>query len=120
MAFYQYLVFNGEKIPMPVSYEVSLGTVEADSGGETEAGTKQRDVIRSGIVSISVSLGVTAVWLSKLTAYSKYDKLTVKYLDTETLTLVETEMFIEDFSVSLKKDTSYKGLWEVSFRLQEF
>ena len=119
MAFYQYLVFNGENIPTPVSYAVSLDTVEADSGGETEAGTKQRDVIRSGIVTISVSFAVTAVWLSKLTAYSKMDKLTVRYFDTETLTLVETEMFIDGFSVSLKKDTSYKGLWEVSFKLQE-
>ena len=48
MAHLQYLVFNGENIPKPVSYEVELTDVEADSGGMTEAGTVQRDVVRDG------------------------------------------------------------------------
>ena len=38
MAFFQYLVFDGENLPLPDSYEVELEDVEADSGGETEAG----------------------------------------------------------------------------------
>lgn len=46
MAFIQYLVFDGLLLPMPNSYEVELNDVEADSGGETEAGTVQRDVVR--------------------------------------------------------------------------
>ena len=46
MAHLQYLVFNNENIPMPASYSVSLSDVEADSGGVTEAGTTQRDVVR--------------------------------------------------------------------------
>ena len=37
MAFFQYLVFDGENLPLPDSYEVELEDVEADSGGETEA-----------------------------------------------------------------------------------
>ena len=55
MAFYVYLKFNDEEIPMPTSYEVGLEDVEADSGGETEAGTMPRDVVRTGIAAISVS-----------------------------------------------------------------
>ena len=47
MAFFQYLVFDGENLPLPDSYEVELEDVEADSGGETEAGTTQRDVVLS-------------------------------------------------------------------------
>ena len=35
MAFFQYLVFDGENLPLPDSYEVELEDVEADSGGET-------------------------------------------------------------------------------------
>lgn len=50
MAFFQYLVFDGENLPLPDSYEVELEDVEADSGGETEAGTTQRDVVRHGVV----------------------------------------------------------------------
>lgn len=34
---------DGTDIPLPDSYEVEMNDVEADSGGETEAGTTQRD-----------------------------------------------------------------------------
>lgn len=66
MAFFQYLVFDGENLPLPDSYEVELEDVEADSGGETEAGTTQRDVVRHGVARIPVSFSVTAKWLKKL------------------------------------------------------
>ena len=129
MAFTEYLKINGELLPFPDSYNLSLSsvesdsggeTVESDSGGETEAGTIQRDVVRQGVVDISVSFTVTAVWLKKLTAYSKKNKLTVQYFDTDTLSLKETEMYIDGFKAKLEKDTSYKGLWSVSFSLKEF
>ena len=120
MAFFEYLKFGGTALPLPDSYEVTLAAVEADSSGETEAGTIQRDVVRQGVVTISVSFSVTAKWLKLLTAYSKEDKLAVDYFDTETAELRNTEMYIEGFQAKLKKDTSYRGLWTVSFRLKEF
>jgi len=52
MAYIQYLVFNGRSLPKPDSYDVGLSDVEADSGGETEAGTTQRDVVRTGVADI--------------------------------------------------------------------
>ncbi len=55
MAFIQYLTFDSIPLPMPDSYEVELSDVEADTGGETEAGTTHRDVVRSGVVTIPVS-----------------------------------------------------------------
>ena len=33
---------------------------------------------------------------------------------------VETEMFVEGYKAVLVKDTSFKGLWKVSFTLREF
>ena len=90
MAFTEYLKINGELLPFPDS------------------------------VDISVSFTVTAVWLKKLTAYSKKNKLTVQYFDTDTLSLKETEMYIDGFKAKLEQDTSYKGLWTVSFSLKEF
>ena len=119
MAFFEYLKLNGTALPLPDSYEVELAAVEADSSGETEAGTIQRDVVRQGVVTISVSFSVTAKWLKLLTAYSKEDKLAVEYFDTEA-ELKSTEMYIEGFQAKLKKDTSYRGLWTVSFILKEF
>lgn len=120
MAFIQYLKFNGTALPLPTSYDCELSAVEADTTGETEAGTTQRDVIRHGVVSISVAFSVSPIWLKKLTAYSKQDKLAVQYFDTEDLALKETEMYITGYKAKLYKDTSYKGLWTVSFTLNEF
>ena len=120
MAFMQYLTFNGTDLPLPDSYDIDLSDVEADSSGETEAGTTQRDVVRNGVVKIGVSFSVSRAWLKKLTAYSKLSKLTVQYFDTENLSQKETEMYISGFKAKLKKDTSYKGLWTVSFTLNEF
>lgn len=120
MAFIQYLNFNGTALPLPDSYDLDLSDVESDSSGETEAGTTQRDVVRTGVVKISVFFSVSPKWLKQLTAYSKQPKLTVQYFDTENLSQKETEMYISGFKAKLKKDTSYKGLWTVSFTLNEF
>ena len=46
-------------------------------------------------------------------------KIAVKYFDTETLELKDAEMYITGFKAALKKDTSYKGLWTVSFTMKE-
>ena len=120
MAFIQYLNFNGTDLPLPDSYDISLSDVEADSSGETEAGTVQRDVVRTGVVKISVSFSVSPSWLKRLTAFSKQPKLTVRYFNTQELEVKETEMYISGYKASLEKDTSYKGLWTVSFTLNEY
>ena len=119
MAFFQYLVFDGENLPLPDSYEVELEDVEADYGGETEAGTTQRDVVRHGVARIPVSFSVTAKWLKKLAGYAKKDKISVQYFDVETAELKLAEMYVTGYKAKLKKDTSYKGLWTVSFTLKE-
>ncbi|KIR03811.1 hypothetical protein P261_02626 [Lachnospiraceae bacterium TWA4] len=120
MAFIQYLVFDGMNLPLPDSYEVELEDVEADSGGETEAGTIQRDVVRMGVVTIQVSFSVSAKWLQLLSQFKNQAQIAVKYFDTNSLELKETLMYIQGFKSKLEKDTSYKGLWTVSFTLKEF
>ena len=97
----------------------SLEDVEADSGGETEAGTTQRDVVRHGVARIPVSFSVTAKWLKKLAGYAKLDKISVQYFDVETAELKLSEMYVTGYKAKLRKDTSYKGLWTVSFTLKE-
>lgn len=77
-------------------------------------------MVRQGVVNIFVAFSVTAAWLKKLTAYSKQDKLSVDYFDTETAEMKNTEMYVEGFKAKLEKNTSYRGLWTVSFTLKEF
>lgn len=74
MAHIQYLKFDGKALPLPNSYDIELSDVEADSSGETEAGTTQRDVVRTGVVSVSVSFSVSSKWLSFFSAYAKKEK----------------------------------------------
>ena len=102
--------------PQQISYTYAS---EADSGGETEAGTVQRDVVRTGVVTISVSFSVAQKWLRLLTGYKKQEKIRVGFFDPETASVRQTEMYVEGFKAKLKKDTSYKGLWIVIFTLKE-
>jgi len=71
------------------------------------------------VVSIPVSFSVTAKWLKKLAVYAKKDKISVQYFDVETAELKLAEMYVTGYKAKLKKDTSYKGLWTVSFTLKE-
>ena len=120
MAFMTYLKFDGTDLPLPTSYEVTMTDVEADSGGETEAGTIQRDVVRLGVVSIAVTFQVTQKWLRLLTGFKQREKILVDYFDTETAEMKRTEMYVEGFRSRLEKDTGYRGLWTVSFTLKEY
>jgi len=120
MAFMTYLKFDGVNLPLPDSYEVDMRDVEADSGGETEAGTTQRDVVRSGVATIFAAFSVTQKWLRILTEFKQREKIQVQFFDTETADLKQAEMYVDGFRAKLQKDTSYKGLWVVSFELREF
>ena len=120
MAYIQYLNFDGTDLPLPDSYEVDMEDKEADSGGETEAGTIHRDVVRAGVREISVSFSVTPYWLRLLTEYKQQESIAVRYFDPETAEVRRTQMYVDGYRVKLEKDTSYKGLWTVSFTLKEF
>ena len=69
---------------------------------------------------IPAAFSVSPKWLKLLTGFKQKEKLTVDYFDTETLEIKRTEMFISGYKASLMKDTSYKGLWKISFTLKEF
>ena len=119
MAFVQYLAFDGTVLPLPDSYDVEFSDVVSGASGETEAGTTQRDVVRSGVVSIPVAFSVSPSWLKKLAEYRQKKKLMVRFFNPYTLAAEEREMYIDEYKASLVKDTSYNGLWKVSFTLRE-
>ena len=60
-----------------------------------------------------------SLWLRLLTGYKQQEKIRVGFFDPETASVRQTEMYVEGFKAKLKKDTSYKGLWIVSFALKE-
>lgn len=62
----------------------------------------------TGLVGFSCKIGL-AKFKMKMSIPSKMNTLVKR-----------TEMFISGYRASLVKDTSYKGLWKVSFTLKEF
>lgn len=111
---------NERLLPLPLSYDLDYEDIEYDTKGETEAGTIQRDVIRFGVVSISLTFHCSPKWVKIFSEFSKVAVLNVEYFDTRVMSLVKTEMYMEGLKIKLVKDTSYQGLWEVSFYLKEY
>lgn len=78
-----------------------------------------RVMLWHSVAQIPVSFSVTAKWLVKLSGYAKLDKISVQHFNVETVELKLAEMYVTGYKAKLKKDTSYKGLWTVSFTLKE-
>lgn len=115
-----YLSIDDVKLPVkPDDYSVDLSDYVPDSGGTTEAGTTIRDVVREGIPAISVNFDVSLEWEMKLAAWKKKSSLQVQYFDPYTGALSVGTMYIDGFKAKLVHDTSYGGLWNVSFTLKD-
>ena len=101
------------------SADLTAGIVAALKDVLGDQKGQQGDLVRHGVVRIPVSFSATAKWLKKLAGYAKLDKISVQYFDVETAELKLAEMYVTGYKAKLKKDTSYKGLWTVSFTLKE-
>lgn len=119
MAYQKYLIFNGTEMQLPTEYEVSKSDLESDGGGRTEAGTTRRDIIREGVPHITVTMQCSKKSLLVLAVYKKLASIAVGYYDPDTCTTVNDAMYITGYKVKLVKDTSYGGLWTVSFELED-
>ena len=111
---------DGKLVPLPVSYVAERSDVEMDSGGVTEAGTRQRNLAREGVLELQVKFQVSKKWLRKLAGYKRRECITVSFRDGRSDRLQTAEMFVDGYQERLVKDTSYGGLWEVGFRLREY
>lgn len=57
IVFNQYLNFDGEILLLTDSYEIEL----KDMGGDSEAGTRQRDMVRIRVGAVTVAFSVFPV-----------------------------------------------------------
>ena len=108
----------GQKL-LPVTGVVTgLGTAVVKTTADSSNANTNVSMM-DGVAWIPVAFSVTAKWLKKLAEYAKKDKISVQYFDVETAELKLAEMYVTGYKAKLKKDTSYKGLWTVSFTLKE-
>ena len=120
------LYFNDEEVVL-LKGSYKLGYTDVESLNKSEAGTVIREMIREGVLKISVSTYADDEWVQKFRAYKALDSLTVKYYDPAALDFVEFEGYITNFSCDLYKgdvddleDYENKTLWTVSYDIASY
>lgn len=120
------LYFNDEEVAL-LKGSYKLGYTDEESLNKSEAGTVIREMIREGVLKISVSTYADDEWAQKFRAYKALDSLTVKYYDPAELGFVEFEGYITNFACELYKgdvddseNYENKTFWTVSFDIASY
>lgn len=91
---------------------------------QTEAGTDQIDVVRYGKLSVSCQYRCHDEWLRIFTDFSERDSIEVSSYDTKQAMSTVKIMRIRDFKASpiefSESVADTNGVWNVSFKLEEF
>ena len=116
------IVINSTTLPFPHSWKETSNVVE--NVNKTEAGTDQVDVVRYDKLTISCEFGCDNTLVATLKGFAKLGSLTVKYYDAETDAYKERTMRMRKFAQSFVDGShtldGVRGVWKVSFDLEEF
>lgn len=115
------LYFNNEKIELyRGSYK--LAYADEESINKSEAGTKIRELVREGVLKISVSTYADDTWIKKFRDYKAEPLIEVSYYDPAELAFTEFNGYMTNFSCDLVKGNASadegavcETLWTVSF-----
>lgn len=111
------LIFNNTEIPLTKgSYSEKREYV--DNRNVTEAGHTVREVVRTGIVTLSVSLVCDSEEKQVLDGFADESALSVIYWSEKTGTLENINGFIDGYSANLKVDADER-FYDVSFEVRE-
>lgn len=110
-----YLTFDGASVPVSSDKDYSVNFDDYGTSNQTEAGTYIRDLVKSNIPSISVSMAVSDTWLAKLYAYNGKSSITVNYYCGGSMR--SALMYMQDLSVKRSVDLTANTLWDISFTL---
>lgn len=113
---------NSTSLPFPHKWQETSNVVE--NVNKTEAGTDQVEVVRYDKLTISCEFGCDNTLVATLKGFAKLGSLTVKYYDAETDAYKERTMRMRKFRQSLSNGShtldGVRGVWNVSFDLEEF
>ena len=113
---------NNTTLFRPEKWSVSREVIE--NAFQTEAGTDNVIVVRTGKVTIDAQFACTSAWASTFEGWADSNSLSVKYYDPSSSGYAEKTMRMRDFKMELNvySDTSKKtlGAYTVSFKLIEF
>ena len=116
------VIINGVELFPSNGWEQSHNTVE--NVYQTEAGTDQVSVIRSDKLTVTAQFRCRSDWKAVFTGFSKMNSLEVKIYDEELDDYKMRTMRMRNYKATLieysEKVKDTKGVWDVSFSLEEF
>jgi len=116
------LMFDNDVLKYPDGFDIQEVTVE--NVNQTEAGTDQIQLVRTGKIKISISTTCLSNELILFKTYSRIPKFNVKYYDAEAHGYVTKAVRMRGLKYPPLK-SSFKlenvdGVYNVSFTLEEF
>ena len=114
--------FNSVEIMQWTKWDENRDVIE--NTYQTEAGTDQLDVVRYGKLTVNCQYRCHDEWVRIFAEFSQRDSIEVSSYDVHLAQNTVKIMRMRDFKVSPiefsenVKDTN--GVWDVSFRLEEF
>lgn len=116
------LMFNNDVLKYPDSFNPEEQTIETVN--QTEAGTDQVQLVRTGKIKISVSHLCLADELILYKSYSTLPKFTLKYYDPSLNGYTTKTVRMRGLKYPLSKGSyrldGVRGVYSVSFTLEEF
>lgn len=115
------LFIDNVEIPLDMGGYKEVPLVKEERN-ETEAGTTHRDITRTGIGHLDISLTVDDTVKAYLDECACADSLTVKYYSESTASLVSKTMFLDpsSYDADLIMENGVNRFYNVSFTLEEF
>lgn len=115
---------NNVGLPNPTKYSVPLSDLDSSDTSRNELGELVRNRVRQGIRKIELSWVLRGSQVPGLLKLIKPAKFRVRFLDPNTFTYQEANMYVGDRSCSMKLYTDDmdvdETLWDISFNLIEY
>lgn len=110
---------------LPIHHtEWTRGYDRVQNVNQTEAGTDDAELIRTGKTTITAAFRCTDVWASVISAYEQEASFSVRFYDVVAKAYVTKTMYMSGLSVVevpySDRLTSTNGVYEISFNLIEF
>ena len=116
------ILFDTDEVYYPKSFSIDEQVVETVN--QTEAGTDQIQLIRTGKIKISYSTTCVSKYLNTFKEYSRKASFTLKYYDTELEGYATKTVRLRGLKYSLSQSSydleNVDGVYNVSFTLEEF
>lgn len=116
------ILLNNVTLPFPSGWDESYDVIETVN--QTEAGTDSIEVQRYDKLSVSVSTTCLSDLAETLAGLKDVDVIVLKYYDLKTKAYKERNVRMRNFTAKLSKSSHTlsvtNGVWDISFKLEEF